>query len=54
MGIGNALMEKAITFLESKSIYKLTLTCREKSVWFYEKYGFEKFSLNMKKYYIKK
>ncbi|MEA3304670.1 MAG: GNAT family N-acetyltransferase [Patescibacteria group bacterium] len=50
MKIGSALMEAALQYCKEKEVYKITLTAKEKVVGFYEKYGFERYSINMKKY----
>jgi GNAT superfamily N-acetyltransferase len=45
------LIEKAMKYAESEKVYKITLSCKEKLLPFYEKFWFEKYSINMKKYY---
>lgn len=51
--IGSKLIKKALTYCNKKEVYKVTLSCRENLLPFYEKFGFEKYSTNMK-IYIKK
>jgi dTDP-glucose pyrophosphorylase/predicted GNAT family acetyltransferase len=50
VGIGSALMKKALKYCEKKGVYKITLSCREEILSFYEKYGFVRHSTNMKLY----
>lgn len=44
------LMEKALEYSEKQWVYKVTLSCRDEILPFYEKYWFKKYSTNMKKY----
>lgn len=48
--IGSKLIKKALHFCEKKEAYKVTLSCREDLLWFYEKFGFVRYSTNMKLY----
>lgn len=48
--IWSELIKKALAFCEKKEVYKITLSCREEILSFYEKFGFVRYSTNMKKY----
>jgi predicted GNAT family N-acyltransferase len=43
-------MKKALEYAKSEGVYKITLTCREHLVPFYERFDFEKYSIQMKQY----
>ena len=50
LGIGSELLKKALKYCEKKQVYKVTLSCREDILPFYEKFGFTRYSTNMKLY----
>ena len=50
VGIWSELLKKAIAVCKKKKVYKITLSCREEILPFYEKYGFTRYSTNMKMY----
>lgn len=52
-GVWTALMNKALEYAKNHGVYKITLTCKEHLVPFYERFAFEKYSIQMKQY-IKK
>lgn len=48
LGIGTALVEKAIETAKEHSCYKIMLGCFEKTVLFYERFGFLKHDVGMR------
>ena len=48
LGVGKALVQKAIEDAQKKGCYKIMLTCYEKTVPYYEKLGFQNHDIGMR------
>lgn len=48
MGIGSALVNRAVEFAKANECYKVILDCSEKNTQFYEKLGFKRHEVSMR------